>query len=205
MEEKEGSKGGVYIAGVVSAGDCVTRVTSTAGGARESALKNLASMKTFVPTKNSSGDSKAKISTPNLPASPPNLSGVPPDFCPDCLGESFWRPHHSDQWFCDECLSPSTAALVAERHPPEPAVEVSEVIVLAGAPACRNCGGAWYIERWEGVDGFGITTLKCWTCRHPVTGEIQVDLIREPKRGGLCQGSCQKRRKLPRTPRSETR
>ena len=114
-------------------------------------------------------------------------SGGPPHVCPECLGDSFWRPHQSDQWFCDECHAPSTNSLVAERHPPKPAVEVSELIVMAGAPVCRNCGGAWYVERWEGTDGIGSATLTCWTCRHPVTGEIQRDLVRKPKRGGLCR------------------
>jgi len=121
-----------------------------------------------------------------------SCSGGPPGVCPECLGESFWQPHRSDKWFCDGCHAPSTDSLVAQRHPPAPVVEVSEVIVMAGGPVCRNCGGAWYVETWDGVDGLGTTTLTCWTCHHPVDGEIQLDLIRMPKRRGICQS---KRRK----------
>lgn len=130
---------------------------------------------------------------------PEPYAGAIPESCPACLGESFWRPHHSDRWFCDACCPPAISALIAQHSKPpasdttEPISEVSELIVMAGAPVCRNCGGAWYVETWEGVDGMGSTTNKCWTCHSPVTGEIQTDLIRTPRKRGRCHRSGQDR------------
>jgi len=46
---------------------------------------------------------------------------------------------------------------------------VSELVLTGCEVACRKCLGRWYVER---VFSDGDVTLRCYTCRSEVTGEL---------------------------------
>jgi hypothetical protein len=59
---------------------------------------------------------------------------------------------------------------------------VSELVLTGCEVACRKCLGRWYVER---VFSDGDVTLRCYTCRSEVTGEVYpglADDVRAEKR-----------------------
>ncbi len=92
------------------------------------------------------------------------------DKCGKCSSDQLWLPKRSEQWRCQHCQPPISESMVAERMgkvlDAYKAIERPRHIVFRGIfvyadQRCRECHGAWIVEKsWSD----GSTQSACWTC-----------------------------------------